>query len=271
MDSGALASPGTSSFARHQTTRPRGRTNVPSLLASVRVLPQSPSPEASAASRLLYLRTLRSLLTSHMRAPERKALCRDGSPCGSRTAGLLSPAPIEAYTAVPIGRETNYAEEAGVLDESEYATFPDPNRGRSAQNALAILRARVRHTDECRRIAEALGISEGALRRFLKSGRARAKTRRRAFACAVELAREAVGRFYPSAALPEEPEALLHLAAREPSLMRPTCGGCGAELEGRQRRWCARCRKRPCIRTLISKGLGPAPARPRPSGSRASR
>jgi hypothetical protein len=85
--------------------------------------------------------------------------------------------PTEAHATVAIGRETNYTEEAGVLNEPEYTTFPDPGRDQVAERALSVLRATAR-TSPHDKLASALGLSRSGLRRFLRSGRVRAQTGR---------------------------------------------------------------------------------------------
>src|SRR5262249_12674130 len=77
-----------------------------------------------------------------------------------------------------IGRETNYTDEAGVLNEPEYTTFRDPARDRTSERTLTILRATARKEPHAK-VAHALGLSESALRRYLKSGRLRATTQTR--------------------------------------------------------------------------------------------
>ena len=217
-------------------------------LPPVAPLPSEATESTLAAERPLFLRTLRSVLAAHIRAPERKALAPNGRPCTGRTEGLLQPASTEAYKSVAIGREANYSHETGILTDPDYTLYPNPSRQHAHKRALAILRAAVRsesHTE----LARALEISESAVRRYLKSGRARARTRDKAREHAAALARDALNRAHPGQPLPANPEALLYLATRKGGpLHPPRCAGCGKALEGKQRRWCPGCRARPGVR-----------------------
>ena len=211
-------------------------------------LPTEPSTHALAAERPLFLRTLRGILTAHIRAPERKALGPSGSPCTSRTEGRLQPARTEAYNAVAIGREANYSHEAGILADPDYTLYPDSSRDTTRNQVLRVLRAATRTSGQ-RKVANALGLSESALRRYLKSGRARARIRAVAEQHAAELARSALAAAHPGQPLPTHAEALLYLATRKGGPFRVTrCANCNAPLEGRQRRWCRRCRAQPRFR-----------------------
>jgi hypothetical protein len=165
-------------------------------LPSVTPMPDAVTERELAADRPLYLRTMRSLFTAHVRAPERKAVQTDGRPCTSRTASLLRPMPTEAHTMVAIGRETNYSEEAGVLNEPAYTTFPDPERDRTSERALTILRTAARR-DGHSALACTLGLSDSALRRYLKSGRARTRTQARALQHAASIAGDSLLRAHP--------------------------------------------------------------------------
>jgi hypothetical protein len=197
---------------------------------------------ALTSSRPLYLRTFRSILSAHIRAPERKSLGPNGRPCTSRTQGLLQPAPTTATTTVPIGRETNYSEETGLLRDPTYTTYPDLRSDASRQNVLAILQARSRQPGGHAELVAQLGLSDSGVRRYLRSGRARAETLQRAHAVALELARSQIQRRDPKMAAPTDLRSLLHLEAAQVTRSPSRCAGCGSELHGRQRRWCATCR-----------------------------
>jgi hypothetical protein len=194
-------------------------------------------------SRDLYLRTFRSILSAHTRAPERKSLGPDGRPCTSRTEGLLHPAPTIATGTVPIGRETNYSEETGLVRDPDYTRYPDPASDLSRQHVLRILRAHSRRPGIYTEIAARIGLTDGGLRRYLRTGRGRTKTLQRAEGVALELARTCLRQRQPTAALPTDPRSLLYLEALEVERSSVRCDGCGAELSGRQRRWCAECRR----------------------------
>ena len=183
-------------------------------LPAAAALPTEPNAHALTSARPLYLRTLRSILAAHIRAPERKALRPDGEPCTSRTHGILHSAPTEAFETVAIGREANYTEEAGVLNDPTYTEFPDSSRDRAQRRVLAVLRATAR-TGGYARLAHELELSESALRRYLKTGRARPATHARAHHQAATLAHTALAQAHPGQVVPQDPEALLYLATRE--------------------------------------------------------
>jgi hypothetical protein len=107
--------------------------------------------------------------SSHLRAPERKALGGDGNPCGSRTQGALQPGATHAYAAFPIGRETNYADETGLPEEPSCEVYPNPRKTPGAQIARAVLRREVEAAG-LSAIARALRVSERTLRRYLNGG-----------------------------------------------------------------------------------------------------
>jgi hypothetical protein len=214
--------------------------------------PRDADEPALSRERPLYLRRMRQLFATHVRAPERKALDGNGQPCKGRTEGLLEAAPTVAYRAIPIGRETNYSETAGVLNEPEFTSFPGRGREDVAERALAVLR-RAAHTARQSELASALGLSSSGLRRFLTSGRARAHTQTRVTHHAAVLACAALARAYPGQRLPEDPEVLLFLAERYHGLFDPPrCEGCGKQLNGRQKRWCERCRAQPRRRARVT-------------------
>jgi hypothetical protein len=200
-----------------------------------------PGERAIAGNRPLYLRTLRSILTAHIRAPERKSVDTAGKPRNSRTEGRLRPSPTIAHTTVPIGRETNFSDETGLIRDPAYTTYPDPTHDRRHEHVLTILRNRARLPGGTAELQTALGLSERGLRRYLNSGRARAQTWAPAEAHALMLARQILedtiaGHSTTSAA------AILHLGATRRNRTPPRCRNCGRELTGRQRSWCADCR-----------------------------
>jgi hypothetical protein len=218
-------------------------------LPPARLFGAIPDERSLRASRPLYLRSFRSLLAAHIRAPELKALSADGTPCRAGTAGPLHPAPTIAYATVAIGREANYSDDAGVLREPDYTSYPNATHDQVADNALAVLRQHVRQADGHREIARALQLSDRGVRRYLQTGRISSTRKALAITYAASLAEEAFNRTYPNASLrPRQPQALLYLATRDPGIFRAHCGGCGQELIGRQTRWCAHCRQRPRAR-----------------------
>jgi hypothetical protein len=110
---------------------------------------------------------------------------------------------------------------------------------------LAVLRATAR-TDGHARLAHELELSESALRRYLKTGRARPTTHACASRHAVSLAHAALVRRHPGEPLPTDPATLLYLATRKGGPFTvPRCAGCNKPLRGRQRRWCRDCRVHP--------------------------
>src|SRR5262249_349765 len=143
--------------------------------------------------RPIYIRTLRDLLAGHLRAPERKALDPDGTPCTARTAGLLRPTPTEAYAAIAIGRETNYADTVGLLSQPQYAISPDTRRPRSADRARAILNAIARSPAGRAELLEALGVSDRTLRRYLQTGHGSGTTLGAAIRVAASIAARTLG------------------------------------------------------------------------------
>jgi hypothetical protein len=214
-------------------------------LERVRSAPQQIQEQALTRGRPTYIRTLRTLLTGHLRAPERKALAADGTPCSARTAGLLRPAPTEAFAAIPIGRETNYADTVGVLSEAEYTVFPDSSRNPSVSKARAILTAVARSPAGRAELLAALDVSDRTLRRYLRTGRC--STLNTATRVAAAKAAQIL-RLTEEDAAAYGSEALLYLAARLAEFAEPVCQGCGAPLVGRQQRWCPVCRNRPRLR-----------------------
>jgi hypothetical protein len=202
----------------------------------------APDERAIARNRPLYLRTFRSILTAHTRAPERKSLNSNGTTCTARTEGQLRPSPTIARTTVPIGRETNYTDEAGLTRDPGYTSYPDPTHDNTRDPALTILRRQAREPGGRTELAAALELSDTGLRRFLTSGRCRPKTRQRAWEVAIRCAHTYLRDQRPHQHLPTDPETLLQLAIHEGCQARPRCEGCGAELHGRQRLWCAGCR-----------------------------
>ena len=206
------------------------------------------SEAAIAVERPLFLRSLRSVLTAHVRAPERKALGPNGRPCTGPTEGILRATPTEAYTTVAIGREANYSHETGILTDPDYTHYPDVIGQSARKRTLAILRAAAR-ADGYAELTHALDLSESAVRRYLKSGLGRTRTHTLAVEHAAALAHNALSRTHPGQALPKPPEALLYLATRDHDFFAVLrCAACNARLEGRQRRWCADCRGRPGMR-----------------------
>jgi hypothetical protein len=222
-------------------------TGIP--ITRVQLTPQHADERAISRQRPTYLRSYRHLLTAHTRAREGKALGADNTPCTETTNGVLTPMPTHAYTTVPIGRETNYADDAGVLADPDYVEFPNPDRDTTRAQVLAILRAQARRTGGRQLLANVLGRTDSAVRRYLNTGNARPDTLRRALTHAVTLAHQALMKAHPEAILPQDPALLLHLATREGTLLAPlVCEACGRELEGRQQRWCPRCRQQPRLR-----------------------
>jgi hypothetical protein len=207
---------------------------------------------ALTSSRPLYLRTYRSILIAHIRAAERKSLGPDGRPCTSRTEGPLRAAPTTATGTLPIGRETNYSEETGLLRDPDYTTYADPAHDLPHHHVLAILRAHSRQPGGRTALAAELGLSASGLCRFLHTGRGRAKTVQAAQTAALSLARGSFRARHPSAAIPTDAGSLLYLAAVEVGHSPMRCNSCGAELNGRQRRWCHGCRSSGSRRRRIS-------------------
>jgi hypothetical protein len=212
-------------------------------LDNVQLAPRHPHERVPGRQHPTPLRTMRSLLTAHVRAPELKALGPNRTPCTARTAGTLRPMPTTAYVTVPIGRETNYPQETGVLREPDYATYPDPNKQPTQEQVRMILRGRALLPGERTRLAQELAISESTLRRYLRTGKTRPRTRERAETLAAAIAQQVIANDFPGAPLPDQPEALLYLATHTRLLDSPRqCHGCGNTLSGRRRRWCASCK-----------------------------
>jgi hypothetical protein len=200
--------------------------------------------------RVLRLSSYRSILTRHIRAPERKAADPDGNPCRSRTAGPLHAIPTHAYNTEPIGRESNYTNDP-TNDGPTYTTYPDANRDTTKEHVLTMLLAITRQPSGRAKLAADLQLSDSGLRRYLNTMRGRPQTQRRAHDAAVRKAMEILQRTcLATRAL--EPDALLYVAAREVDMHR--CDGCGRPLTAVQRRWCARCRRKPRLRALVRQG-----------------
>jgi hypothetical protein len=148
--------------------------------------------------------------------------------------------------AVPIGRETNYTDQTGILTDPDYTTYPDPGRDQLTVRARAILQAHLARDGHREETAATLGISDRTLRRYLNTGKARPATLKHAAELAATIARTTLQLANPDGVpLPADREGLLYLASRHLALVGwSTCESCGTQLEGRQRRWCAGCRAR---------------------------
>jgi hypothetical protein len=222
-------------------------------LPPARLVGDNPEERSIRANRPLYLRSFRSLLAAHIRAPEQKALGPDGKPCTARTTGPLQPAPTIAYAAIAIGRETNYSDDAGVLHDPDYTRYPNPKRHLAPEHALLVLRRHARHPDRRRQIAKALQLSGSALHRYLQTGKTRPARITLAIEYACSIARAALSRAYPLQPLPEDDTALLYLAACTADREQPRCTSCGRQLTGKQTRWCERCRRRSDLRRRVTR------------------
>jgi hypothetical protein len=80
--------------------------------------------------------------------------------------------------------------------------------------------------------AAKLGLSDSALRRFLRTGRARSHTWHQAQTLAVCLARTTRLEDHPRGPIPDD-DSLLYLAATQEGHVLRRCDSCGTELHGR--------------------------------------
>jgi hypothetical protein len=202
-----------------------------------------------SSRRVLHLSSFRSILIQHIRAPERKATGPDGNPCRSSTAGRLTSTPTHTYKTEPIGRESNYTDDP-TNNSPTYTVYHDPNHDTTKEHVLAILRAVARTGGGRATVAARLRLSDSGVRRYLKSGRGRSATEHRAHQTAVDKATQILDENHRRTSL-HEPEALLYLAAQEVTKTR-RCEGCTRPLTGSQRKWCARCRRKPRLRQLLN-------------------
>ena len=157
-----------------------------------------------------------------------------------------------------IGKETNLLDEiqAGLIgvEREVLAEYTDLAHEAWLRLVLPVLREL-----PVSAVAEATGLGERTLK-DLRAGRSRPRptTRDRLAAFAGGYARDALAAW--GIAPPRSDEACLacyldERAARASRTAR--CEGCSAELEGKQQRWCTRCRERPRVRGRRSPPGGP--------------
>ena len=187
------------------------------------------------------VKTYGHVLAAYRRHPEAKSAGADGERCSRRTVGLLSRLPVQAMYLEHIGKEANFIDEAQadlVGDEAEILATYTPRRRRSLpQFVVPALRAL-----PLRSLADASGLPIRTVQ-YAREGRPlRGKQERALIAAGARLARDnlkqrhaKVPRVDLAALAAFLVESVGHQSAR-------TCEGCGAELKGRQRRWCASCR-----------------------------
>jgi hypothetical protein len=191
------------------------------------------------------VKSYRHVLDAYRTHPEAKSLGPDGRTCTRRTLGLLSRRPVDALSVTHVGKEANLLEEvaAGLIGEEEQvlAEYADLRRNEWQRLVLPVLREL-----PVRQAAEAAGLSERAVQE-LRSGRSqpRPQARLRLSAHAAAHARAALIAW--DIAPPRSEQACLarYLEERTRRQDARRCAGCGAQLAGRQRRWCSdRCRMR---------------------------
>lgn len=186
------------------------------------------------------VKTYAHVLNSYRKHPESKFIGPDGRVCSTRTVGLLSRMPVQALYVDHVGKETNMLDEVQAdLIGDEGDVLPTYSSGRRAvwqKFVVPALRA-MRAED----VAAASGVPLRTVR-YARAGRRPRKGQERAIVVAVaQIARRQLeGRDVRA------PRA--DLAAIATFLVESTgvhagrlCEGCGAELRGRQRRWCAVC------------------------------
>jgi hypothetical protein len=210
--------------------------------------------DANALPRgVVGVKTYRDVLDRYRTHAEPKSLGPDGLPCTRATIGLLSRRPLQALTVAHVGREANLLAEiqAGLVGDEEetLVEYRDSKRGVWDRLILRVLRELpVRET------AAAAGIGERTLK-DLRAGRARPTRSTRDALSAVAVAHARASLASDGIAQPRSDDACLARYLEELA-HRPArrCDVCGAELRGRQRRWCARCKKRPRLRLRSTRG-----------------
>jgi hypothetical protein len=164
------------------------------------------------------------------RVPERM-LATDGKHVTHNTLGPLESASTEISIVRLIGREMNLLDRAGITTSPEYSDYTDDRPRRTL--ALEVLRAA-----RVKRISDLTGFPIRTVRRFFSSGRTSRERWTRYMGAATEIATEDLVSW--DKALPREDEARWRLYVREHEGRRRCL--CGRPLQGRQRRWCPRCR-----------------------------
>jgi hypothetical protein len=204
------------------------------------------------------VKSYRDVLAAYRCHPEWKSLGPDGCPCSRRTRGLLSPRLVAVLSIAHIGKETNLLDEiqAGLIgaEREVLAEYTDLAYEAWLRLVLPVLREL-----PVRAVAEATGLGERTLK-DLRAGRSRPRpaTRERLVALAAGYARESLAAWGIAPLRSDEACLARYLDERKtraPHTAR--CEGCSAELGGRQRRWCARCRERPRVRGRYSAPVGP--------------
>jgi hypothetical protein len=198
--------------------------------------------------------TLGSKLEHDRRRREAKSLDADGNPCGPDTIGPLQPAHTDSHRHVLIGKETRNLDRAGITEDPTYTLYTDTNEQAWQHTFLPVLRdlnalaAYAGGFGGLTRLAHTIGVSRSTIVRA-RNGDATRQTRERLKPALGGLAREALRTLTPEYEPPDDPEQTCHLYLRARALHRPRrCHGCGAELTGRQQKWCDKCRNRPRLR-----------------------
>jgi hypothetical protein len=188
------------------------------------------------------VKTYRDVLVAYRTHPEPKSLGPDGRPCTLRTVGLMSRRPVQARTITHIGKEANLLEEiqAGLVGDEEQvlAEYIDVRRDPWTRLVLPVLRE-----FSLRFVAGKTGLGVATIHELV-AGRAKpqAASRARLTAFAVGHGRAQLARWEIGAPRGDAACLACYLDERSQRVPR-ACEGCGAELTGRQRRWCQPCRE----------------------------
>jgi hypothetical protein len=218
-------------FNIHKPTEPAYRI-TPSTPLRAR---GAPLPPGTAG-----VETYRTVLDRYRVNPEPKSLGPDHRPCRRDTIGLLSRRPIRAGRVVAIGKETNLLDEvqAGLIGDdkqtlTEYQDLRHDTWTEIEWPALRLL--------PDRSLAKESGLPLRTVQ-YARGGRKPRPAHRHALThAAAKLAREELR---ASGTIPAGTDLACLTDYIEYRRGQPThCEGCGKELTGRQRRWCASCRQ----------------------------